>query len=143
MEFRRQLVDVDRPDGARTQWSVAGERGAVSVMVQLYPPELVDRYDATMPGGVDEWARMFGAVLTDAGWLVPIDLGEHHRLDDPRAGLSRMDECPALDGAPCWYGSQLFGSYEPVRLWADAGLDDEVLRRWLIDRYAHVFGEPP
>lgn len=90
--FRR----IALPRGT-TWWAVVGDAGAVHLAAMLWPAVL------TTPSSDAANAAM-GMVRTDAGWLMPVDLGEHRQIDDRRAGLVRMEDCPLLGS--CWYGGR-------------------------------------
>jgi hypothetical protein len=115
-------------------WALIGEQGATSLSAMLYPRE------SGTPLGSEGRARELGFVLTDAGWLMPTDLGLHCRQDDPRAGLLAMDECPWLE-APCWYGGSSLASWAPMAEWERSGFRDGVIQRVLEAYYAGHFGE--
>ena len=127
--FRRLLL----PDRHTTWWSVAGAAGAVSLAAMLWPRVLTTAHS-------DEANEALGMVRTDAGWLMPMDLGEHHREGDPRGGLQYMDRCPLFDEEGCWYGGSSLAAWAPLKEWERRGFDDGYLEAFLRDDYIAVFG---
>jgi|SRR3954451_11609480 hypothetical protein len=91
-------------------WALVGAAGAVSVAGRLLPIKIVDRY-LDEPNGVQNLAKWY--VRTDAGWLMPADLGRHFRQQPPGGDLERITGCDVLDGADCYYAALPLGAVKP------------------------------
>jgi hypothetical protein len=119
-------------------WALVGAAGAVSVAGRLLPIKIADRYVDVL-NGVQNLAELY--VRTDAGWLMPADLGRHFRVQPPGGDLQHITGCDVLNGADCYYAALPRGAVTPLREWERAGYDDAVLREFLADYYRAVFGE--
>jgi hypothetical protein len=131
-EFRSGL-------GTQTRWwALVGAAGAVSIVGCLLPIKIVDRY-LDEPNGAQNLAEWH--VRTDAGWLMPADLGRHFRLQPPGGDLQHITDCDVLDGADCYYAGSPLGAVTPLKEWERAGYDDALLCEFLAGYYREVFGE--
>lgn len=114
-------------------WGLVGDLGAVTLSGLLLPGVLESP-------AVGEASELLGFIPTDAGWLMPADLGLHRPEEDPRGGLQWMEECHWLPEG-CWYGGSGLAAWEPFQWWQESGFDERVLEDVLRAHYAASFGE--
>lgn len=117
---------------SRVEWALVGPHGAVTLLGLLLPSWL--RSD-----NVDEASSLLGFVRTDAGWLMPADLGVHRPPEDYQPGMVRMEECPWLGEGGCWYEGSGLAAWGPLAEWELRGFDDAVLETVLRAFYAESF----
>lgn len=130
-DVRLDFYRVD--DQGKTTWVVNGPAGAVTLAAMVWPPVLTAQLEVEDSALLRDWVR------TDAGWLVPSELGTHHRAEPeyPEA-YSFEEDCP-FTGFECWYGGSSLGAYRPLKTWEQAGFDDRYLEKYLCNRYEGEF----
>jgi hypothetical protein len=127
--------------GVDLRMVLKGEEGAVQFALSTgwYLPETV----GSEPGDWGIHSQYSKALHSHAIGLLhpmPTDLGYHSRT--PRyEGHLQSDECPYLDGAPCYYDGSTLNAWHPFEALIRGG--HEGLWAYLENYYAEVFEAVP
>lgn len=114
----------------RLFWWVQGPHGVANLLAMLIP---------NLPG-MEEHAQALNWVPSDGGWLFGADVGYHHAdpPSDPQYWMHN-ETCFLLDGQECWYDGSALAAEPILTAWYEAAFDDEVIYRYLEQRYHEEF----
>jgi hypothetical protein len=108
------------------RWYLIGPEGAVQLVAMPLP----------LPADMIEGYSL--GVMVDGVRLTGVDIGYHSPVPR-RVAQEPMSQCPLYGDGECYYGGTSLGADELLKMWAEAGCNDEIIWTSLEARYIEAF----